>query len=50
MTEVCDLCCEREAYGVTECGSIHFCDKCADDSDQLEQEHSGNEVFYYLAD
>lgn len=50
-TEPCDLCdTGADAIGTTECGAASFCMTCADDSDLLDQEHSGNEVFYYLRD
>ena len=48
MTQPCDVCADADAYGSTECGTINFCQTCADDSDQLEQEHVRDEVYYYL--
>lgn len=49
MTKPCDLCGTlADAIGTTECGTVSFCMGCADNSDTLEQDHVGDEVFYYL--
>jgi hypothetical protein len=49
MTQPCDLCDTLDdAIGSTECGTVSFCMTCADDSDTLEQEHVGDEVYYYI--
>ena len=48
ITHVCDLCCEHDAHGSTQCGTF-ICESCIDSGEGIVEEHTRNgEVLYYL--